>query len=126
MPRRRPARVRAGLPRHPRRRRWRSDTTNIDGLSAAALAEVRRAERRNTYLMPGKVGSALKRWKHFVHKSDRYKWAAYERDISPGCPCCEEDDPWTARELLESAMRSMSRRRARELRRLVTALDERC
>lgn len=69
----------------------------------------------------------MRRWKRFVHQSARSTWTGWE-DGGPymGCPCCSELDPWTAREYLEWAMQSMSRRRSRELRRLVTALDERC
>ncbi|MGW1163796.1 hypothetical protein ACWD48_37675 [Streptomyces sp. NPDC002519] len=63
MPRSRPGRVRAELPR---RRRTHDDITAIRGLSSAALAEVRRIERQKKYLWPGSTGSAMVRWRSFV------------------------------------------------------------
>ncbi|WP_241268034.1 hypothetical protein [Streptomyces chrestomyceticus] len=98
------------------------DITTIHGLSPAALAEVRRIERQKKYLGPGSIGSAMVRWRSFVHQPNRRLWD-YE---SGGCTewaCC--GDPWRAREHLEAVMLSMSRRRARELRSLVETLDRR-
>ncbi|MFG2140845.1 hypothetical protein [Streptomyces sp. NPDC048650] len=120
MPRRRPGRVRTELPR---RRRMHDDITMIPGLSAAALAEVRRIEHRKKYLWPGAIGQAMVRWRSFVHQPNRRLW---EYDESGGCTewaCC--GDPWQARDHLEAVLPAMSRRRARELRSLVEALDRR-
>lgn len=119
MPRRRPGRVRAGLPR---RRRARDDIGLIRGLSSAAQAEIRRIEHQKTYLWPGSTWSALVRWRSFVHHPNRRLWD-YE---SIGCTdwaCC--GDPQQAREFLEAVILAMSRRRSRELRSLVEALDRR-
>lgn len=119
MPRRRPGRVRAAAPRRPRRH---DDTTAIRGLSSAATAEVRRIERQKKYLWPGSVGAAVVRWRSFVDEPSRRLWE-YETSGCTEWACC--GDPWEAREHLEVVMLSMSRRRARELRSLVEALDER-
>ncbi|PIB04997.1 hypothetical protein B1C81_31205 [Streptomyces sp. HG99] len=94
--------------------------TTIHGLSAAALAEVRRIEHQKQRLWPGSIGEAMVRWRSFVHQPNRRLWD-YD---SGGCTewaCC--GDPWQAREYLETVMLAMSRRRARELRSLVEALD---
>ncbi|WP_218004769.1 hypothetical protein [Microtetraspora niveoalba] len=119
MPRRRPGHVRTGLAR---RSRTQDGTRIIPGLSRAALAEVRRIEREKKYLWPGSVGSSFIRWRSFVHDPGRRLWD----DESDGCTewaCC--GDPWQAREQLEAVISGMSRRKARELRGLVEALDGR-
>ncbi|MEU3862936.1 hypothetical protein AB0F03_37610 [Streptomyces sp. NPDC028722] len=98
------------------------DITTIHGLSSAALAEARRIERQKKYLWSGSIGSAMVRWRSFVHQPNRRLWD-YE---SGGCTewaCC--GDPWQTREHLEAVVLAMSRRRARELRNLVDALDRR-
>lgn len=117
MPRRRPGRVRAELPRV---RRPYDDVTVIPGLSAPALGEVRRIERLKKYLWPGSVGGALVRWRKFVHEPTR-RLAYYNEGRCHRWECC--GDPWQAREYLEAVMHAMSPRRARELCRIVDALD---
>jgi len=98
------------------------DITTIHGLSSKALAEIRRIERQKKYLWPGSIGSAMVRWRSFVHQPNRRMWD----DESGGCTewaCC--GDPWRAREYLEAVILAMPRRRALELRCLVEALDRR-
>ncbi|AGS67149.1 hypothetical protein B446_33715 [Streptomyces collinus Tu 365] len=119
MPRRRPGRVRAELPR---RRRKHDDTTAIRGLSSAALAEVRRIQRQKKYLWPGSIESAMVRWRSFVHQPNR-RLLEYQSDGCTEWACC--GDPRQAREFLEAVILAMSRRRSRELRSLVEALDRR-
>jgi hypothetical protein len=118
MPRRRPGRVRAGLPR---RRQTQDHLTVIPGLSSAALAEVRRIERQKKHLWPGSIGSAFVRWRSFVHQPNRRLWD-YKNDGCTEWACC--GDPWQAREYLEAVTLAMSPRKARELRSLVEALDK--
>jgi hypothetical protein len=92
----------------------------IPGLSAPALAEVARAELTRNYLWPGVTTVAVRRWRAFVRSRPRRLW-----DGDTGCgewECC--GSPWEAREFLEGVIRTMSRRRARELRRLVGELDD--
>src|SRR4051812_50212434 len=119
MPRRRPGHSRAGLPC---RFRGQDSVTTIHGLSGAALAEVRRIERQKMgkYLWPGSVGSAMVRWRNFVHEPTRRLWD-YESDGCLEWACC--GDPRQAREYLEAVILAMSRRRGRELRSLVETLD---
>lgn len=119
MPRKRLGRVRAELPRRPR---MQDDITTIHGLSSKALAEIRRIERQKKYLWPGSIGSAMVRWRSFVHQPNQRLWD-YESDGCTEWACC--GDPWQAREYLEAVMLAMTRRRARELRSLVEALDRR-
>jgi hypothetical protein len=119
MPRKRPGRVRVELRRHPR---TRDNITTVQGLSSAALAEVRRIERQKKYLWPGSIGSAMVRWRIFVHEPNR-RLSDYGNGSCSEWDCC--GDPWLAREYLEAVMLAMTRRRARELRRLVDALDSR-
>ncbi|MCK1813864.1 hypothetical protein MTQ13_06170 [Streptomyces sp. XM4011] len=120
MPRSRPGRVRAGLPRRPRP--GERDRT-IPGLSGAALAEIRRVERRDTRLWPGSAGWAWERWRDFVRHPARRQWDLYESGVCTEWACC--GDPWEARERLDTVMAAMSRRGARELRRLIDTLDAR-
>ncbi|MFI0421031.1 hypothetical protein [Spongiactinospora sp. 9N601] len=85
------------------------------------MAELRRIERRKNYLWPGSIEAAFIRWRSFVHQPNRRLWD----HTQAGCTewaCC--GDPTEARDFLEAAMLSMSRRHARELRPLIKALDD--
>src|ERR1700732_4241050 len=118
MPRRRLGLVRADLPRRPRPH---DGTATIRGLSAQALAEIGRIERTRGYLWPGAVAAAMRHWRSFVHNPYRQLWV----DNDGGCgiwECC--GSPWEAREMLEAVLLNLSRRRARELHRLIDPLDE--
>jgi hypothetical protein len=110
--------MRAELP--PRRHRLDRDTV-IPGLSSAAIGEVRRVEREKKYLLWGEVGEAFACWERFMHSPARRLLPRYRGELCDEFRCCF--DPWQSREYLEAVMRSMSRRRARELRRIVDALD---
>ncbi|MGW1273136.1 hypothetical protein [Streptomyces sp. NPDC002491] len=116
MPRRRPAHVRAGVPRH----RTRGATTVIDGLSSRALSQVLAFERSRNYVGSGDVGAALRLWKDYVHRSERRLWHDYERDDTHW-DCC--DDPFEARALLDVVMQALPPRQARELRQIVSRYD---
>ncbi|MGW4893052.1 hypothetical protein ACWEQL_12435 [Kitasatospora sp. NPDC004240] len=116
MPRRRPVRVRAGLPL----RRARAAKPVIDGVSSRALSEIARLERTRNYLRPGDVTTAVRLWSEHVRRSERQRrhddeWGTVHRY------CC--GDPVEARALLGTVMRAMSPRNARELRELVDRLD---
>ncbi|MGW1073505.1 hypothetical protein [Streptomyces sp. NPDC002537] len=118
MPRRRPGHVRAGLPR-----RRRAYETGIDGLSPQALSEIVRLERTRNYLQPGDVGRAVRRWEEFVRLPEQRQWHEFEWDDTHWY-CC--GDPLEGRVLLDGVLRAMSRRGARELGRVVGALDAFC
>ena len=63
---------------------------------------------------------SLVRWRDLVHHPRRRLW---DPDVE-GCPeWARCGDPWQAREHLEAALVSMSRRRSGALRARVTALD---
>lgn len=117
VPRRSPARVRAGLPR---RLGPHDRTPIIPDLTAGALAEIDRLERSRGNLWHGAVADAFTLWREFVHNPYRRLWAnGYD-----GCGfwfCC--GDPREARDLLEGVLQSLSRRHARELHRIVARLD---
>jgi len=84
------------------------------------LAEIDRLERIRGYLWHGAVADALRLWRTFVH--DPYRRLRVDGDNGCGFwACC--GDPWQAREILQGALLSMSRRHARELRRIVAPLD---
>ncbi|MDI3405874.1 hypothetical protein [Streptomyces cavernicola] len=92
----------------------------ITELSPAALAEVVRLERSRNYLWPGGAETCLLLWARFVRAADHRLWV----DNHGGCgiwECC--GDPYLAREFLEGLMLAMSRRRGRELRRVVASID---
>jgi hypothetical protein len=115
MPRRRSARVRAGVPRH----RTRKAATVVDGLSARALSQILALERSRNYLQPGDVGAALRLWQDYVHRPERRLWHEYEwDDIHWDC-----GDPYAARALLDVVMQALPARQARELRQIVGRFD---
>ena len=116
MPRRRPGRVRDGIPRHPRP----EATPVIDGLSARALSEIFHLERTRNYLQPGDVSAAVRLWKDYVHRPERQLWHDSECGDAQW-DCC--GNPLEARALLDATMQAMSPRRARELRRIVSRFD---
>ncbi|PZG26138.1 hypothetical protein C1I98_34125 [Spongiactinospora gelatinilytica] len=72
-------------------------------------------------MWPGSVESAFIRWRAFVHQPNRRLWD-YDQAGCTEWACC--GDPAQSRDHLEAVMLSMSRRRARELRTLVKALDD--
>ncbi|WP_234348432.1 hypothetical protein [Kitasatospora sp. MY 5-36] len=117
MPRNRPGRIRAGLPR---RHREQSTKTTIDGLSPRVLSEIARLECTRNYLEPGTVGWAVRMWKEHVHRSARELWHHYEHgDVHEYC--C--GNPLQARAVLDTVLQGMSPRGARELRRVIAHLD---
>ncbi|WP_405789416.1 hypothetical protein [Streptomyces sp. NBC_01367] len=118
MPRRRPGRIRAGIPD---RRRPHSSRPAIDRLSPRALSEIVRLERTRNYLRPGDIGTALRLWKDYVHRPERELWHDDEFGSVHGY-CC--GDPFEARALLDGVIRAMSHRGARELRKVVEGLDD--
>ncbi|MFD4988419.1 hypothetical protein [Streptomyces sp. NPDC058374] len=89
-----------------------------DGLSGGALAELSRLERSRSYLWPGSVAEALHAWATHVRQPRSRTWPHQEH---VPCYCCP--DPWESRELLDRVGRAMSRRGARELRRVVARHD---
>ncbi|MFF5897917.1 hypothetical protein ACFY8O_18545 [Streptomyces argenteolus] len=92
----------------------------IDGLSSRAQSEITRLERTRTHLRPGDVADAVGLWKNYVRRSVRQLW----RDDEQGDAheyCC--GSPLEARSLLDSVMRALSPRSARELRTLVSRSD---
>ncbi|RZD65885.1 hypothetical protein C0Q58_06990 [Streptomyces albidoflavus] len=108
--------MRAGLPR-PRRPYEKSPV--IDGLPAGTLAELARLERTRNYLWPGAVSEALRTWAAHVRLPRGRTWP-HQQD-GP-CYCCP--DPWESRELLDRVARALSRRAARELRRVLAGHDQ--
>lgn len=116
MPRRRPGRVRAGIPRH----RTPEAEPGIDGLSSSALAEIARLERTRNYLQPGGVSEAVRLWKDYVRRAERQLWQDHELgDVH--WYCC--GNPLEARALLDTVTQAMTPRNARALRQLVSRLD---
>ncbi|MGQ4335849.1 hypothetical protein [Streptomyces hayashii] len=117
MPRNRPGRTAAQTSRH------RNPVARpvLDGLSARALSELHRLERTRNYLTPGDVGAAVRLWKDYVHRPERELWHDYEWG-SVYADCC--GDPLEARALLDTVMRALTPRSARELRRLVARSDD--
>lgn len=116
MPRRRPGRIRAGIPRH----RTQEARLDIDGLSSRALCEILRLERSRNYLQPGDVSAAVRLWQDYVHRPERQLWREYEWG-NVHWYCC--GDPFEARALLDTVMQAMSPGNARELRRIVSRFD---
>lgn len=92
----------------------------IDGLSSRALSEVIELERTRNYLRPGDVSRAVALWKDYAHQSERALWRDYEWG-NVHWYCC--GDPLDARALLDTVMRALSPRSARELRKIVNRSD---
>ncbi len=124
MPRKRPGRIRADLPR---RRRSQDTTTVIKGLSSRALAEIGRLERTRNYLEPGDIGKAVCLWTDYVHRPKRDLWHDFDQlwhddkwsDLH--WYCC--GNPLKARELLDITLKALPHRGARELRKAISTLD---
>jgi len=116
MPRSRPGRVRAGISRH----RAQETGPVIDGLSARAMSEIRHLEHTRNYLQPGDVRAAVRLWKDYVHRPERELWREHEWG-NPYDECC--GDPREARALLDTVLRAMSPRTARELRQIINRYD---
>ncbi|MGC4870081.1 hypothetical protein ACLQ3B_32100 [Micromonospora sp. DT53] len=89
---------------------------HLHGISGKAVADVVRLERHHNRLHPGDVGRALRGW------TDKARGPARDLlDEFGGCPCgCTSDH----RRLLDIALRSLTGRTARELRRVVDAADD--
>ncbi|WP_328927128.1 hypothetical protein OG429_22700 [Streptomyces sp. NBC_00190] len=117
MPRKPVSQVRADLPRKARRG---DDRAVISGLSAKALAEIARIERRA--YEPGAAHKALRDWRETVHAPGPL--LMYPRWFHE-CPCCAPAWGGDHRETLEAICHGLSRRSARELRAVLAPLDER-
>ncbi|WP_436739119.1 hypothetical protein [Streptomyces sp. BBFR102] len=91
----------------------------IDGLSGGTLAEVARLERTRSQLWPGSVAEAVRAWAGHVRLPRGRTWPHAE--YAP-CYCCP--DPWESRALLDRVAHALSRRGARELRRVVARHDQ--
>ncbi|WP_091400939.1 hypothetical protein [Micromonospora saelicesensis] len=91
---------------------------HFHGISSKAVADVVRLERHNNRLHPGDVGRALRGW------TDKVRGPARDLlDDFGGCPCgCTSD--YRDREVLDIALRSLTGKTARELRRVVSAADD--
>ncbi|WP_430500776.1 hypothetical protein ACQRWP_03615 [Micromonospora trifolii] len=88
---------------------------HFHGISGKAVADFVRLERHNR-LYPGEIGRALRAW------TDKARGPARDLlDDFGGCPCsCTSD----YRKVLDIALRSLTGKTARELRRAVGAADE--
>ncbi|MGW1652321.1 hypothetical protein [Streptomyces atratus] len=112
MPRRSPGEIRAQLPH----RINRGTRAVIRGLSAATNRQIGRFERKNG-LYSGDVAHAFRAWSQTVRRS----YPSVELS-------CEGTTGWRdmhARTLLEAAMRTISTKARRELRKAVEPLDAR-
>ncbi|MCX4973798.1 hypothetical protein [Streptomyces sp. NBC_00620] len=116
MPRRRPGHIRAGIPR----RTTPDAKPVIDGLSSRAMFEISHLERTRNYLQPGDIGKAVRLWKDYVHRPQGQLWHDHEWGNSDW-DCW--GSPFEARALLDTAMRAMTPRSARELRRIISRFD---
>lgn len=113
MPRRSPGEIRAQLPH----RINRGTRAVIRGLSAATNRQINQFERKNG-LYSGAVAHAYRSWSQTLRKSDPHA------ELSGG----EGTTSWRdmhARTLLEAAMRTISTKARRELRKAVGPLDTR-
>lgn len=122
MPRRRPGRVRAELPRSRPAYEAHEKRAAVDGWSAGTVTGIRRLEQRKSYLWTGAVAQTLGMWREFVHRPNHRLTPYDSATVCSEWLCC--GDPWEAREYLEAVLRCLPRRSARELRRVVGELDE--
>lgn len=112
MPRKRPAALRAALPR---RRETYESRAHLPGISGKIIADIVRLERRHNQLWPGDITRALRGWIGVARDPATELLGNFG-----GCPCgCTQE----YRYVLEIALRSLPRQAARELRRLVEATD---
>ncbi|MFJ8996512.1 hypothetical protein ACIRQH_39720 [Streptomyces sp. NPDC102279] len=94
----------------------------MDRLSSRALSEIVRIERTRNYLRPGDISAALRGWKDYVRRPEGELW--HDDEVgNVHWYCC--GNPLEGRALLDGVMQAMSRRGARELRRVIEALDSR-
>ncbi|MFF2368877.1 hypothetical protein ACFVU0_40075 [Streptomyces sp. NPDC058122] len=89
-------------------------------MSSSALSEIVRLERTRNYLEPGDISAAVRLWKGYVHHPEHLLWHDYEWG-NVHWYCC--GNPLEARALLDTVMRAMTPRSARELRRAVSRFD---
>lgn len=117
MPRRRPGRIRAGIPD-----RHQSKNTRLafNQLSSRTLSEIVRIERTRNYLHPGDTIAALRMWKDYVHRPERELWHDDEFG-NVHWFCC--GNPIEGRALLDGVMQAMSQRGARELSKIIREFD---
>lgn len=124
MPRRPASAVRADLPHHSSRT---GRLSVIDGLSARALSDVHRWERRRG--RPGVVALDLAHWRREVELKCSRRWRGYVAMDYGGlcmCGCCDEYDVVVlGRWGLESVLAALPRASRRELAAIVGALDDR-
>lgn len=113
MARNSPGAVRA---RAPRRSEAGAKVRPIDGMSSRANAAIVRLQTQRPDV--GRVGDALRYYRRMVLRPGR--WAELSSDRCP-CPGCDFSDE---RDVLEAALHLLPAQAARELRRMVCALDE--
>ncbi|MEU8971990.1 hypothetical protein AB0D11_22405 [Streptomyces monashensis] len=89
-------------------------------MSSRALSEISGLERTRNYLCPGDVARAVRLWREYVHRPQRELWRDYEAG-NVHWDCC--DSPLEARALLDTVMRALPPRSARELRRVIGRFD---
>lgn len=100
----------------PSRRQVHESRAHFRGISGKVVADIVRVERQDNRLRPGDIGRALRGWTGIARGPARHLL-----DDFGGCPCgCTFD----YREVLDIALRSLPRRAARELRRVVGAADD--
>ncbi|MFD5365801.1 hypothetical protein [Streptomyces sp. NPDC127103] len=121
MPRRRPGALRAGHPGRPRR--WdKPPPGRIHGLSARTSNAIHRVEElAPSYLYPGAVDRALRRYEAFLAPPGRRP--LYPQDPDCGCVGHSLDDVRHARDLLEEALAHLLPRARAELGRRIASLD---
>ncbi|MEU2283679.1 hypothetical protein ABZ614_17400 [Streptomyces sp. NPDC013178] len=117
MPRRRPSALRGELPvRGARRRRHPS----IDRLSGSCTADIRRLERARFW--PEATAEAFLQWKNLAHGPLRLIADPVTAQRCGLPECC---DRGYFRDHLEAVLHALPKKSARELRALVSALDDR-
>ncbi|MEV6482613.1 hypothetical protein [Streptomyces sp. NPDC051576] len=117
MPRRRPSALRGGLPvRHPSRFRYPC----IDRLSASCAADLRRLEHAR--FLNGATAEAFWHWKALADGPLRLIVDSVRANRCGDPGCC---DPGYFRDHLEAVLHALPKKSARELRALVSALDDR-
>ncbi|WP_245790590.1 hypothetical protein [Streptomyces monashensis] len=89
-------------------------------MSSRALSEISGLERTRNYLHPGDVSNAVRLWQEYVHRPQRELWRDHEGG-NTHWDCC--GSPLEARTLLDTVMRALSPRSARELRRIIGRFD---
>ncbi|MEU7475534.1 hypothetical protein AB0A63_06090 [Lentzea sp. NPDC042327] len=93
----------------------------LKGLSGRLLADLGRVGRSRNHLGPGSVELALRVWTSWLASPARHRWmdeTPWEWDHYP------EEDPFSARNLLDAVACALPRTSARELRRRLDELDD--